>query len=310
MVDEGHVLVIGSSGIDIKGRPPGPLTYGTPNLGRVRNSVGGVARNIAENLARLEVPTVLLSAIGRDAEGGRVMRASEKAGIDMESVLRIPGKRTGSYMALLTPEGQLDVAIADFEITEAIDSDYILDHEYLFEDALMVAIDATLEDDALETVIDTAARYDVKIAADPTNPMLAGRLCRFLDALEIIVPNASETQSLCGLSAVHDRDSALDVARTLVSMGVEVAVVTLGAEGLVYAHSGGAGALRALQTEVIDATGAGDAFCAGMIFGMLNHVPLDEAMRLGSTAASLTLRSRNTVLTDISQDLLYEELMA
>jgi pseudouridine kinase len=79
---------------------------------------------------------------------------------------------------------------------------------------------------------------------------------------------------------------------------------------LAYAHGGGGGYLRAIQTPVIDATGAGDAFSGAAIFGLLNGVPLDEAMRLGITAASLTVGSEDTVLKDLSQELLYDQLMA
>ena len=84
-MDEGHVLVIGSAGIDVKGRPNRDLEWETTNQGRVRNSVGGVARNIAENLARLEVETILLTAVGKDAAGRRVIRTCEDAGIDCQS---------------------------------------------------------------------------------------------------------------------------------------------------------------------------------------------------------------------------------
>jgi pseudouridine kinase len=285
------------------------LTWGTPNLGQVRNSVGGVARNIAENLARLEVPTVLISAIGEDSAGRRVKRACERAGIDCEHVHTVPDGRTGSYVALLTPDGQLQVAVSDFEVIDAIDPDWLLAHEALFEDALFIVIDATLSDASLAVIFELAARYDVRVAADPTNPALATRLCPYMDRLYLVVPNAAETLALCNLSEpATDRDSAIQAARELVGQGAEIAVVTMGDEGLAYADASGSGYLRAIQTHVVDSTGAGDAFSGAAIFGLLNGVPVDEAMRLGITAASLTLKSRHTVLPNISQERLYARL--
>lgn len=311
-MDDGHVLVIGSSGIDIKGRPnQATLNWGMPNLGRVRNSVGGVARNIAENLARLEVPTVLLTAVGKDSAGRRVLRACERAGIDCSFVRYIPTGRTGTYMALLHPNGQLNVAISDFEIINLLNAEYLIQHEYLFEEAFMVVLDATLNAECMATAFDIAARYSVRVVADPTTPVLAERLCPYLDQLFMIVPNSSETATLCGQTVTaDDRDSALAVARDLVSMGVDIAVVTLGPEGLAYADGGGGGYLRAIQSNVVDATGAGDAFSGAVIFGLLNDVPIDEAMRLGITAASLTIESPYTVLPNLNQELLYDRLMA
>lgn len=309
-MEDGHVLVIGSAGIDIKGRPWEAVEWETPNLGRVRNSVGGVARNIAENLSRLEIPTVLLTAVGKDAAGRRVIRTCERAGIDCSYIRQIPGGRTGTYVALLHPDGQLHVAISDFEIISHVDSEYVRNHEHLLQNAQMIVIDATLSEETLETIFELAAHYDVRVAADPTTPALAGRLCPFIDQLYFVVPNSRETVTLCGLPApATDRDTALEVARSLVVMGAKLAVVTMGAEGLAYADGGGGGFIRAIHTKVVDTTGAGDAFSGAAIFGLLNDVPVDEAMRLGITAASLTLESRHTVLPELSQELLYSKLM-
>lgn len=309
-MDDGFVLVIGSAGIDIKGHPVSELKLGTPNLGRVRNSVGGVARNIAENLARLEVPTVLLAAVGDDVEGERVLNGCEDGGIDVSHVRREMGTRTATYLALLNPDGELHAAITDFEVIAYVDSEYLRGHESLFEQATMVVIDATLSEAALATVFELAARYHVPVSADPTTPELAARLCPYIPQLYLVTPNAAETTALCGLEdPAADHETAINAARHLVSLGAKIAVVTLGAQGLAYADGSGGGFIRAVQTDVVDATGAGDALSGAVIFGLLNEVPVDEAMRLGVTAASLTLRTRDTVVPYLSQELLYDELV-
>lgn len=308
-MDDGFVLVIGSAGVDIKGRPAEELHLGVPNLGQVRNSVGGVARNIAENLARLEIPTVLLTAVGDDDEGMRVVKRCMDVGIDCGAVMRIPGGRTGTYLSFLKPSGELYGSIADFEIMQHVSALYLDDHADLFEEAAMIVIDATLSSEALTAIFTLAERYEVPVCADPTTPALASRLCEFIPRLHFISPNAAETKALCGLeNAAQDRETAIAAARHLVGLGAAMAAVTLGAEGLAYADSSGSGFIRAIKTEVVDTTGAGDAFSAGVIFGLLNDVPVDEAMRLGSAAASLSLRSRETVAPDISQQHLYEHL--
>jgi pseudouridine kinase len=126
----------------------------------------------------------------------------------------------------------------------------------------------------------------------------------------MLTPNLKEAGALCGLSiARYDPETALDVAQFLLERGVKVAVVTLGRHGLAYASGSDRGLISAIRTNVQDETGAGDALTAGVIFGLLNEVPLDEALRLGVSAASLTLRSRETVVTDLSQELLYDQLV-
>ena len=98
-MDGDYVLVIGSAGMDVKGCPDEPLLWETSNVGRVRQSVGGVARNIAENLARLEVPVILLSAVGDDRSGVRVIEQCEANGVNCAHVRRLPSTRTGRILA-------------------------------------------------------------------------------------------------------------------------------------------------------------------------------------------------------------------
>lgn len=310
-MEDGYVLVIGSSGLDIKGRfAQDEIRWETANLGRVRNAVGGVARNIAENLARLEIPTVLLTAVGDDVEGRRVLEHNQARGIDCTSVRVVSGARTSTYLALLKPDGDVMVAISDFDIMQWVDVEYLRAQEDLLADADMVVIDATLSPEALATIFELADKHHVRICADPTTPSLAGRLCPYIPQLHLVVPNAAETAALCGLAnPAHDRDSAISAARQLVSLGAYIAVVTLGPQGLAYADGSGAGFIRAIHTNVVDATGAGDALSGAVIFGLLNDVPLDEAMRLGVTAASLTLQTTETVVPELTQELLYDRLM-
>jgi pseudouridine kinase len=310
MMEDEYVLVIGSAGMDVKGRPDAAMQSGMANAGRVRHSVGGVARNIAENLARLEVPAILLTAIGDDVQGLRVLDQSRAAEVNCDAVRIVAGQRTGTYLALLTPNGDLDMAISDYEVMNYVDADYLRQNEPLFADAALILIDATLAPAAIAAVFELAAKYEVRVCADPTTPALASRLCPYLDKLYFIVPNAAETKALCGLpSPASDHDTAIQAARGLVALGTAIAVVTMGDQGLAYADSKGAGFIRAQNTTVVDSTGAGDALTGAVIFALLNDVELDEAMRLGVTAAALTLQSRETVLPDLNQELLYGALV-
>ncbi|HVU10644.1 MAG TPA: PfkB family carbohydrate kinase [Phototrophicaceae bacterium] len=307
---EGHVLVIGSAATNITALAPEPLLWDSANLGEVHNSVGGVARNIAENLARLEVETLLLTAVGRDVPGRRVIRQSKDRGVNCQHVRAVRDARTCTVVSVLKNETAPLLSISDFAAMEYVDSDYLWKHEPLFEQADMIVIDTTLSERALSTLFELVDRYNVRVCADPTSPTLAGRLCDYLPMLYMVAPNAAETTALCGLpDPAQTRESAIDAARHLVSLGVEIAVVTLGAQGVAYADGSGAGFIRAVNTKVVDATGAGDAFSAAVIFGLLNGVQIDEAMRLGMTAAALTLQSTETVLPELSQELLYDKLV-
>lgn len=311
MSDEcSYVLVIGAANLDIKGQPEGALATGSSAPGRIRSSLGGVARNIAENLARLDVETVLLTAVGNDDVGERVLGSAAGVGIDISEALIVEGRRTGAYMALLSDGGAPHYALDDMSIMQALTPAYFAARRHLFQQACMVAIDANLTPEAIKTVINLCKDYDVMLCADPTSTTLAEKLCPHLPDLYMTTPNVPEVRVLCKEDIPEsNRDAALAAATRLVSMGVKNAIVTLGEHGAVYASADTRGHIPALQTQVVDLTGAGDAMTAAIIFGMLEDIPLDECVRLGVTAAALTLRTRETVRSDLSIDLLYDELV-
>lgn len=304
------VVVIGAAGIDVKGRANEPLELERSNSGVVRNSVGGVARNIAENLARLEVATCLLSAVGDDHSGHYVLSHTAQTGVDTSLVLRIPDMHTGSYVAVLDDAGRLVVAISEYDIVEQIAPAYLQKHRGVLADAAMIAIDANLSERAIASVFRWARRYNVPVCADPTSSALAPKLIPYLSDLYMIAPNAAEAAVLCASdSAPSTSEEAIETAQCLVSLGVKIAIVTLAEQGLAYADGSSAGHIPAINTTVVDTTGVGDALTAAVIFGLLNDMPLDEAVRLGISAAALTLRTRDTVLADLSLDRLYDELI-
>ena len=310
MNSDGHVLVIGSASLDVKGSPLRPIIKGTSSPGFIRNSIGGVARNIAENLARLEVETVLLTAVGDDGPGERILGHATAAGIDASHALVVEGGRTSAYMALLSENGALEQAIDDMEVLRTLTPEYLDTKRELFDSAAMVVVDANIPEPTLETIIWICEDLDLPIAADPTSASLAGKLRPHLSKFRMISPNVTETQILCDYEfPPSNRDVALEAARYLVTEGVEIAIVTLSEFGVVYVGEDTQGHIPAIKTKIADQTGAGDAQTAAILFGLLEGIPLDECIRLGITAATLTLRSQETVRHDLSVELLYNELV-
>jgi pseudouridine kinase len=310
MVSENKsVLVIGGATVDTKGRAKGALVPATSNDGEVIRTPGGCARNIAENLARLGVETTLITAVGDDADGRELVRQAAESGINADHILVSPGSRTGSYVAILQPDGSLAVGVADIVVNTAITPQYLAARKPIFQGADMIAIDASLPVDTLTFLFRLAARYKVPVCADPTSLALAPRLRPFLNQLTLVTPNAAEAEALCGCSPIIPGEEALSAARCVVGSGAGIAIITMAEEGLTYATTETGGRIPAIRTEVVDYTGAGDALTAAVIFGLLNDFSVDDAVRLGVSAATLTLRSRETVVPNLSLDVLYESLV-
>lgn len=304
-----HILVIGAASVDVKGRAAKPLQAGTSVPGDITLSFGGVARNVAENLARLGQPTVLVSAVGRDPFGAQILERTARTGVDVSEVVIHPGYHSAAYLAIFDEGGSKAFAVDEMEpIMELITPAYIYARRTLFKGAAMAVLDANLSPKALASALRTATRYDVPVAMDPTSTTLAARVKEHLPDLYMVTPNMAEAKVLCGHS-IGSRSDAMAAAQELVAMGVGLAIITLAEEGLCYATSRESGYIPAIRCEVVDLTGAGDALTATVVYGLVNGFSIDEATRLGVSAATLTLKCADTVCPDLSLERLYDQLV-
>jgi pseudouridine kinase len=305
-----HFLIIGATLLDSKGKPRAGLEPGTSNPAHIRHTRGGTARNVAENLACFGAEVKLLSAVGDDHTGRQLVAQTAEAGVDVTDVQLIPNQRTGSYIAILDEEGSLSVALDDVSIMSHISPAYLYQNRRLFRDACMIMFDGSLDEAAVEMTVRLARQYNVPLCADPSSSRLAHRLKEYLPYLHLVVPNEVEAAALSEVDfSGFDPDASLEVALLLTRAGVDTVIVTLSDFGLVYSTSDETGYIPAHYSEIVDSTGTGDSVTAAVMFGMVNDFPITEAIRLGAAAASLTLQTGDTVVPDLSLDMLYDHLI-
>ncbi|NPA27142.1 MAG: ribokinase [Chloroflexi bacterium] len=303
------VLVIGTSGLDLIAAPQEPLQERDRVPAHIRTAFGGIARNVAENLARLEQDVRLMTAVGNDPEGRYLLEHLTELGVDVSLSRVVADHPTGTYIGLLYPEGGLHYGVHDMRVVEALTPDYVSAHEHAFEQADLIFIDANLPPETLRTIFRLARRYRRPVAADATSTSLAQRLQPYLDQLALLTQNHLEASALLGYPIPQDDfAAALQAAQALVARGIDLAMVTLAEFGVCYATPYLSGHIPAVQTEVRDPTGAGDALTATVLFALREGLPPDEAVRLGTAAAALTLREPGTVAPDLSLERLYAAL--
>jgi len=306
---ERPVLVIGAAGVDMVGVLAQPAEKGKSNLAHNRFSYGGVARNVAENLARLGQPVSLITAAGEDHLGREMLEYTRGCGVDISGSFQVQGYSTASYLAIYDSSGRLEMAVEDMDVLRAITPAILKANAHRFEEASLVFVDANLSPVALKTVFSLAKKARIPVCADTTSPALAERLLPYLSSLFLLTANSAEASVLCGHNPeVTERSSALEAARCLVDRDTEIAIITLAQFGVCYATPEVSGHVPAVRTKIIDPTGAGDALTASVLFGLTNQIPLDECIRLGVTAASLVLKHKGTVFPGLSLERLYDEL--
>ena len=306
---EHQALVIGAAGLDMKVRAQSlVIEVGQFNPGHIRWGWGGVARNIAENLAHLGADVQFLTALGDDESGQQLLAHLHSIGVHTEATIIAPGQETGASVELYHLDERLWVAFDDMHLTREITPGYLNRRRRLFRDAEIICIDANLSARALQTIFRLAGKYGVPVCADPTTALLAPRLHPYLNEIAVLTPNRLEAEALLG-EQLPDEEAILQGARRLAQMGVGLAIITLGAEGLLYATSEESGRLPAFQAEVVDSAGAGEALIAAVIYGLVEDLPPSEAVRLGLAAAAQTLVCKETVCPTLSLERLYDRLV-
>lgn len=122
---ENYVTVIGGSNMDIQGFPNNPLVMHDSNPGKVDISMGGVGRNIAENLSRLDINTKLISAVGNDLYGNTILSECKNLNIDVNDCFISDEYSTSIYISILNNDKDMQLAISHMDITEKLNESFI-----------------------------------------------------------------------------------------------------------------------------------------------------------------------------------------
>ncbi|MBL8709406.1 MAG: carbohydrate kinase family protein [Rhodospirillaceae bacterium] len=298
------IVVAGGANLDIKSRIARRTVAATSNPGLTSTSGGGVARNIAENLAHLRMPVQLLSVVGEDAAGDRLLVEAREAGIDTRLVMRRAGA-TGSYAATMNSRGELLIAVSDMRLIDNLKPRDITRHATALRGARLLVADCNLPPACLAALARLAVRAKVPLLIDPVSVPKARRLAALLRsglAVTAVTPNRDELAALAGFRIVDE--TSLDRAtRLLHRRGVTHVLVGLGAEGCCLSSAGpGFRWLARLPAavpprQVADVTGGGDALVAGFAYGLATGLTALQACTLGQALAARAVRSSRSVAT-------------
>lgn len=289
--DRPVITVVGGANTDIVGIPEGRFALRDSNPGHVRVSAGGVGRNIAENLARLGARVRLVTSFGDDAEGEALASGCEEWGIDTSFSIRADGIPGSRYLAVLDAGGDLAAAVNDMRALAVLTPDRIDPAAFAGADA--VVIDTNLQPSTVARVAELAG--SAPLVLDPVSTAKAPIARPILGRLAAIKPNLREAEALSHAAG------AQGAAERLVTMGVARVFVTMGSEGVWCASAEESFALPAMQAAVANATGAGDAFTAGVAWGIACKLTLRETAGWAVSLSTIAMESERTVSERIDQ---------
>lgn len=316
------IVCIGGANIDRKLKLGAPLQMGSSNQVMQSETPGGVARNVAENLARLGLTTQLISALGDDAAGRGLLAQAAGCGLSTQGCLLTADEPTGCYTAVLDAAGELLMGFAAMRVAARLTPEFLSRSSAQRAAARLIVADLNLPADSVALLLQEARGNSGNTGRSTAAPLLIvavsvpkmAHLPADLRGLHSLILNLSELQALTGLPVMPmaSEDAALQQALDAVhARGAQHVLLTRGADGLVCSSAGGAAlylaALPVADPGVVDATGAGDAFAAGVAAGLLRDPQqLLAACQLGLRLAALTVQSAATVHPNISPALLAE----
>ncbi len=296
--DDRAVLCIGAANLDRKLRTLEPLRMATSNPATAAETYGGVARNIAENLARLGSPCALLTALGDDSSGQTLRTHAEAGGIDMTGTLVPAGASTGTYTAVLDAGGEMVLALADMAIYEQLTPAWLESRQPQRNAASLIVADLNLPHASIALLLADAQRGGAPLALVAVSQPKMARLPRDLRGLRLLILNRGELETRAG-RALPTESAVRDACRALQADGAQDVIVTCGAAGVYHTVPGDLQWLPAhevAEAAVVDVTGAGDAFSAAVCWSLAQgDCDLSRACGRGLEAAALTLQSPYTV---------------
>ena len=290
-----YVTVIGGVNMDISAALTAPFVPADSVPGQVTLGCGGVARNIAHNLRLMGHEVKFLSAFGGETFGEMCWRECQAIGLDLSLSERCEGMRNGLYLCVTDLTGEMIAAVADTDIISRITPEFLEARLTDINSSVAVIADTNISVNALQFLIDHCT---APLLVDAVSTAKAPRVIKALQQSQSKKLHALKL-NLIEAQTVTRCDSVETAADHLTMLGVEQVYITMGSEGVYCSNGSLHQQFKAIPTRVINTTGAGDAFIAGVAHAQMEQVPFPECTLTGMKAAHATLLSLQTVNPDV-----------
>ena len=291
------IVVIGAVFVDVKGYPEDLYLPTGRNAGEVQIVHGGVGRNVAEDIANVELRPVFVSVVDESAQGEEVVRQLSNHKVDTRYIRKAPNGM-GMWLAVFDNTGDLAGSISKRPDLEPILETLEEKGDEIFRDADSIVIEVDCGKEIVKRALDLAEKYNKPVYGVVGNIQIAMERRDFLQRMSCFVCNQQEAGLLFVTDYAGMEPDALcdDLAGRLVSANIPSIVVTMGSRGSVYAsRDGERGFFPAESVKVRDTAGAGDAFCAGVAIGLSYRKSMREAVEIGTRLAASVIKVSENV---------------
>jgi len=293
----GPVVCIGGSLVDELFYMEGEILPATTNFVSVSKTAGGVSRNIAHQLALLNVPVELISVFGNDGDGVWLKEVSTKAGVSLDASLTID-RSSGKYTAIIEKNGTLFTGFLTNHLTQVLAPEHLEERKDLLKTASWIIADTNVSAGTLQWLLTFSKQAGVPLIIEPVAVPPALKLKTIeLDGLYLITPNEDELPAICSEKAFTREDQVNE----LFQRGVRFIWLHNGKAGSTLYSNNRVITLAAVPVEVVDSNGAGDAALAGYIMGKYLGMEDIDCLKLAHTLSSQVLQVKGAVAKDLDQ---------
>ena len=291
------VICIGASFVDELFHLTEELIPATTNKATVTKTAGGVSRNIAHQLALLDVPVQLISVFGNDSDGDWLKSTCINAGINLDASITTDGL-PGKYTGIIKPDGSLFAAFLSNPAEHLITPQHLVQHKDLLSTASWLLADTNITLETISWLIAFSNQVAIPLVIEPVSVPPAKKLKDInINGLYLITPNEDELPVLCSENASTTEEQIEE----LLNKGVQHIWLHNGKHGSAFYSKENCIRLHASIVDVVDSTGAGDGSLSGYILGKMLGKEEMDCLKLAHTLAAEILQINGAVATHLNQ---------
>ena len=297
------ITVIGESNIDIAVVPCAEPSAKGCVPGNIAFHYGGVARNIAHNLCLLGHEVKLVSVFGGDDFAARMVADCKRIGMDLSLSDQFEYAKSPIFLSFNDDTGNMVSAVSDVSLNDRMDLDWIKGKMEAVNTSDIVVADTLLSTNALAYLID---HCEAPLFVDTVSP---GKAKRFVEAMRI-----SKKQSVYAVKCnrieafqIAGENDVIQAAKKMNNNGINNVYLTIDSSGVVYCSEGVATTYPALPTPIVNVTGSGDAFFAGVIHAHTMGLVGKDAVPFGLKVAQHNIKSEAPVNPTLRPEIFYSE---
>lgn len=300
------IVIVGTTFVDIKGFPFNNYIPAGRNAGAVEIVHGGVGRNVAEDIANMELRPTYVSMVDTTAQGEEVIKKLRNHKVNTDYIVSSPDG-LGMWLAVFDETGDVVGSISKRPVMDPMT--VLLDEkgDEIFSACDSVVLEIDMDKEVVKRVLRYAGKYHKRVFAVVANMSIASERRDFLQQIDCFVCNLQEAGILFvdNFSGMEPEELAEALSERVINARIPSMIVTLGSRGAVFADcKGNKGTYAASKVKVKDTTGAGDAFCAGVAAGLTYGKDLLGAVEIGTRLAASVI----TVSENVCPRFLPEEL--